>query len=60
MAWYEPVPLFEIAEAQDFAVAQDGRSMYFVAPNPNTAAREMLVGVNWLQDVIARDGAAVR
>jgi eukaryotic-like serine/threonine-protein kinase len=59
MAWQEPVPLFEIARAQDFAVARDGRSIYFVAPNPDAAAREVLVAVNWLQKVLAGDGAAV-
>jgi len=51
-AWHEPVPLFEIAQAQDFAVAKDGRSIYFVAPNPNSAAREILVVANWLQEVV--------
>jgi hypothetical protein len=54
MAWQEPVPLFEIARAQDFAVARDGRSMYFVAPNPDAAAREIFVVVNWLHDVVPR------
>jgi len=54
MAWQEPVPLFEIARAQDFAVARDGRSMYFVAPNPSAAAREIFVVVNWLQEVVPR------
>lgn len=50
--WQEPVPLFEIARAQDFEVARDGRSMYFAAPNPDAAAREILVVVNWLQEVV--------
>jgi len=60
MAWQEPVPLFEVARAQDFAVARDGRSIYFLAPNTNAAAREIFVVVNWLQEVVPRDDAAVR
>ena len=52
-AWSEPVPLFEIAQAQDFAVSRDGRSIYFVAPNPSSAAHEINVAVNWLQDLLA-------
>ena len=52
--WQEPVPLFEIAQAQDFDVARDGRSMYFAAPNPKAAAREIFVVVNWLQEVVPR------
>jgi serine/threonine-protein kinase len=60
IAWQEPVPLFEIARAQDFAVARDGRSIYFLAPNPNAAAREIYVVLNWLHEVVARDDAAVR
>jgi Tol biopolymer transport system component len=52
--WQEPVPLFEIARAQDFDVARDGRSMYFAAPNPQAPAREIFVVVNWLREVVPR------
>ena len=52
--WQEPVPLFEIARAQDFDVARDGRSMYFAAPNPQAPAHEIFVVVNWLQEVVPR------
>src|SRR6266576_3042397 len=50
----QPVPLFEIAQAQDFAVAHNGRGIYFVAPNPDAAAHEDLVAVNWLQQFLPR------
>ena len=59
-AWSEQVPLFDIAQVQDFAVAPDGHSIYLVAPNPDAAAREILVAVNWLQDLLGRGGAAAR
>jgi len=52
--WLEPVPLFDIARAQDFEVARDGRSMYFAAPNPKAPAREIFVVVNWLREVLPR------
>ena len=54
VAWNQAVPLFEIAQAQDFAVAHNGRSIYFVAPNPDTEAHEVLVAVNWLQQFLPR------
>ena len=54
VAWNEPVPLFEIVQAQDFAVAPNGRGIYFVAPNPDAEAHEVLVAVNWLQQFLPR------
>jgi tRNA A-37 threonylcarbamoyl transferase component Bud32 len=59
MAWQEPVPVFETARAQEFAVARDGRSIYFLAPNPDAAAHDLFVVVNWLQEVSPRGNAAV-
>jgi len=52
--WQEPVPLFDIARAQDFEVARDGRSMYFAAPNQDAAAHEVFVVENWLREVVPR------
>jgi hypothetical protein len=37
-----------------FAVAKDGKSFYTVKANPDAPAREILVVVNWLQDVLSR------
>jgi len=52
--WQDPVPLFDVARVQDFQVARDGRSMYLAAPNPDAAAREIFVVVNWLREVMPR------
>jgi Tol biopolymer transport system component/tRNA A-37 threonylcarbamoyl transferase component Bud32 len=52
--WQQAAPLFEIARGEDFVVAQDGRSMYVVVPNPTAAAREIFVVVNWLEEVVPR------
>ena len=52
MAWQEPVLLFEVPRVHHYALARDGRSIYLVAPNPNAAAREIFVAVNWLREVL--------
>jgi hypothetical protein len=60
IAWQQPVPLFEVARVHTFALARDGKSFYFGAPNPDAAAREILVVVNWLPEVLRPGGAALR
>jgi Tol biopolymer transport system component len=54
--WRTPVPLFEVSPRSSvmFAVAKDGKSFYTVKANPDAPAREILVVVNWLQDVLSR------
>jgi hypothetical protein len=47
IAWEHPVRLFDVPRVNDFAVARDGRSFYFVAPNPDGPAREIHVVLNW-------------
>ena len=49
-AWQDPMPLFDVPRVEQFDVARDGRSIYFVAPNPEGPAREINVVVNWLQE----------
>jgi hypothetical protein len=54
-AWQNPVALFEAPSFSfSFAQALDGRSFYVVKANPNAAAREIFVVVNWLQDLLSR------
>jgi Tol biopolymer transport system component len=53
MSWQDPVPLFEIVDAEDFAIGREGQ-MYFVGPSPNAGAHEILVVENWLKSVIPR------
>jgi Tol biopolymer transport system component len=48
--WQEPEPLFNVPRVFDKAIAHDGRSLYFLAPNPDSPAREINIVVNWLQD----------
>jgi len=56
-AWQEPQPLFEVAQGEKaFVPAANGRTLYFVAPNPEGPACEIHVVVNWLQEVL--DGNA--
>jgi len=53
LAWEDPKPLFEVPRVADFTPARDGRSIYFIAPNPDGPAREINVVVNWLQETLA-------
>lgn len=55
--WREPTPLFDAPHVRQYAVARDGRSFYFVAPNPDGPAREIRVVVNWLQEVLSAGAA---
>jgi len=54
IAWENPVRLFDVPRVNDFAVARDGRSFYFVASNPDGPAREIRVVVNWLEELKQR------
>jgi Tol biopolymer transport system component len=54
IAWENPVRLFDVPRINDFAVARDGRSFYFVAPNPDGPAREIHVMLNWQEELKQR------
>jgi hypothetical protein len=61
IAWQDPIPLFDVPSVNRFAPARDGRSVYFIAPNPDGPAREIHVVVNWLQEALAETpGSAAR
>jgi len=57
MRWQEPEPLFNVPRVFDKAIAHDGRSLYFLAPNPDSPAREINIVVNWLQDSLTATSA---
>jgi Tol biopolymer transport system component len=51
VAWQEPRALFKVPRVFDMTVARDGRSVFFVAPNPDSPAREINVVVNWFDEL---------
>jgi Tol biopolymer transport system component len=53
--WETPVRLFDLPSGYDYAVAPSGRSIYYVASNPESPAREIRVVVNWLQELLSAD-----
>jgi dipeptidyl aminopeptidase/acylaminoacyl peptidase len=60
IAWETPNRLFDIPNGFDFEVARDGRSFYYVAPNPDGPAREIRVVVNWLKELLSDSGAGLK
>jgi hypothetical protein len=50
IAW-ETVRLFDMPNGYDFAVAPDGESSFYTAPNPAEPAHEIRVVLNWLQEL---------
>jgi eukaryotic-like serine/threonine-protein kinase len=58
ITWQEPEALFNVPRMFDTAIAHDGRSIYFVAPNPESAAREINVVVNWVQESLTATSGA--
>jgi Tol biopolymer transport system component len=58
LAWESPERLFNIPNGYDFDVAPNGRSFYYVAPNPDAHAREIRIVVNWLKELLSNSSAA--